>query len=143
MEIDLSNLPESAQKLIALIGLPATLRLVDAYGGCSVNLYSSDTSLDRMADIVGRDNAVILFKWHGSAPFTVPLCNQALKAVRNADILAEFDRLTMEENISARASVMRITRRFTPHIHERTVWRILKTLPKVKVAEDTRQMSLI
>jgi hypothetical protein len=142
MQADLSNLPDSAQKLIALIGLPATLRLVDAYGGCAVNLYNSDTSLDRMAETVGRDNAVILFKWYGNAPFTVPLCNRALKAVRNADILAEFDRLTMQERISARASVIRITRRYTPHIHERTIWRILKTPPEVK-APDPRQLSLI
>lgn len=136
------HLPKSAQNLIALIGLPSTLRLVDTHGGITVNLYNSETSLTRMGETVGRENAERLLKFYGNAPFTVPLCMHALKSVRNAEILAEFDRLTMKEKLSARASVMRITRRFTPHIHERTIWRILKTPPEVKPA-DPRQMSLI
>lgn len=142
MHADLPNLPMSAQKLIALIGLPATLRLVDAHGGCAINLYNSDNSLDRMAETVGRDAAMKLLKFYGNDPFTVPLCNRALKAVRNAEILAEFDRLTMEEGLSARTSVTRITRRFTPYIHERTIWRILKAPVNIKPA-DPRQMSLL
>lgn len=139
---DQSHLPKSAQTLIALIGLPSTLRLVDEYGGNAVNLYNSETSLDRMGETVGRENAGKLLKFYGNTPFTVPLCMQALKSVRNAEILAEFDRLTMEEKLSARASVVRITRKFTPHIHERTVWRILKTTLEPKKI-DPRQLSLI
>jgi hypothetical protein len=139
----IEHLPKSAQNLIALIGLPSTLRLVDAHGGITINLYNSDTSLERMADLVGQDNARALLKFYGNAPFTVPMCMLALKAVRNAEILAEFDRLTLQEKLSARASVTLITRRFTPHIHERTIWRILKTLPDAPRATDERQMSLI
>jgi hypothetical protein len=139
---DLSHLPSSAQKLIALIGLPSTLRLVDVHGGCTLNLYNSENSLERMAETVGREAAVVLFKFYGNAPFTVPLCHRALKIVRNAEILAEFDRLTMQEKLSARASVIRITRRFKPHIHERTIWRILKTTG-IPEPVNERQMSLI
>jgi hypothetical protein len=137
------HLPKSARDLIALIGLPSTLRLVDTHGGIMVNLYNTDTSMDRMAGVVGLDNARALLKFYGSTPFTVPVCMRALKAVRNAEILAEFDRLTQEEKLSARASVIKISRRFTPHIHERTIWRILKTLPDVNPPADLRQMSLI
>jgi hypothetical protein len=142
MQTDLSHLPSSAQKLIALIGLPATLRLVDAHGGCALNLYHSENSLERMGETVGRDAAFKLLQFYGNAPFTIPLCHRALKAVRNAEILAEFDNLTMRDGLSARAAVARITRRFTPYIHERTIWRILKTTGDVKVV-DPRQMSLI
>ncbi|MDQ2822440.1 MAG: hypothetical protein M3Y65_19030 [Pseudomonadota bacterium] len=137
------HLPKSAQNLIALIGLPSTLRLVDTHGGITVNLYNSENSLERMAEIVGPENARALLKFYGSVPFTVPMCMHALKAVRNAEILAEFDRLTQQEKLSARASVTLITRRFTPHIHERTIWRILKTLPDSPPPLDDRQGSLI
>lgn len=137
------HLPKSAQDLITLIGLPSTLRLVDMFGGTTVNLYNSVTSLQRMAETVGEDNAKALLKFYGNAPFTVPMCMFALKAVRNAEILAEFDRLTQKDGLSARASVVLITRRFTPHLHERTIWRILKTLPHFVPPPDSRQMSLI
>ncbi len=140
--VDHANLPKSAQNLIALIGLPSALRLVDTHGGCTLNLYNSETSIERMAATVGRANAQALLKFYGSTPFTVPMCMHALKAVRNAEILAEFDRLTMKEKLSARSAVMQITRRFTPHIHERTIWRILKTPPGPKPT-DERQLSLI
>lgn len=137
------HLPKSARDLIALIGLPSTLRLVDTHGGIMVNLYNTDTSMERMAAVVGLANARALLKFYGAAPFTVPVCMRALKAVRNAEILAEFDRLTTEEKLSARASVIKISMRFTPHIHERTIWRILKTLPHEPPPADTRQLSLI
>jgi len=132
----------TAQKLVALVGLPLTLRLVDAYGGRAINLYNSDNSLDRMAELIGRDGAQKLLSFFGNAPFTVPLCKSALTVLRNRTILAEFDRLTIGEGLSARASVARITRMFTPHIHERTIWRVLKTTGEIK-AVDPRQMSLI
>ena len=142
MQTDLSCLPMTAQKLVALVGLPLTLRLVDAYGGRAINLYNSDNSLDRMAELIGRDGAQKLLLFFGNAPFTVPLCKRALTILRNRTILAEFDRLTIDEGLSARASVARITRLFTPHIHERTIWRVLKTTGEIK-AVDPRQMSLI
>ncbi|HTD05871.1 hypothetical protein [Undibacterium sp.] len=142
MQTDLSHLPQSAQKLIALIGLPATLRLVDAHGGHGINLYNSENSLERMTETVGREAAQKLLRFYGNDPFTVPLCHRALKAVRNAEILAEFDRLTMQEGLSARASVIRITRHFNPYIHERTIWRILKLTNEASVI-DPRQLSLL
>jgi hypothetical protein len=141
-EPDLSHLPASAQKLVALIGLSATLRLVDLHGGHLINLYNSDTSLQRMGSVIGQDAAQALLKFYGNAPFTVPLCHSALKAVRNATIHAEFDRLTIDEGLSARESVIRITRLFTPHLHERTIWRVLKQSTTFKVV-DVRQMTLL
>lgn len=143
MQPDLSTLPASVQKLIALIGLPATLCLVDKFGGCIITLYDSENSLQRMADTIGQDAAIKLLKFYGNAPFTVPLCYRALKSVRNADVHAEFDRLTMEEKLSARAAVARITRRFTPYLHERTIWRILKRSSAPVKLDDPRQMNLI
>lgn len=143
MQTDLSHLPTTAQKLVAVIGLPCALRLLDAYGGRTVNLYNSENSMDKMAGLIGREAAEKLFKFYGNTPFTVPTCQRAMKLVRNKEVLAEFDKLTAgPDGLSARKAVAQITRRFTPYMHERTVWRILKTTgepPKV----DSRQMTLI
>lgn len=143
MQTDLSHLPTTAQKLVAVVGLPCALRLLDAYGGRTVNLYNSENSLEKMAALIGREASEKLLKFFGNAPFTVPTCQRAMKLVRNREVLAEFDKLTAGRNgVSARQAVAQITRRFTPYMHERTVWRILKTtgeLPK----SDPRQMSLL
>lgn len=137
----LAHLPASAQKLIALIGLMATLRLIDAHGGTAINLYNSQTSLDKMGKIIGREAATKLLKFFGSDPFTVPNCKRAIILFRNAGILAQFDHLTLGEGLSARASVVAISRR--QQLHERQVWRILKTTGTETKEVDPRQMSLI
>lgn len=144
-EIDpaLAHLPMTAQKLIALVGLVNALRLIDAHGGTAINLYHSATSLEKMAAIVGREGAEKMLRFFGSDPFTVPTCRRAMIILRNRQILNEFDQLTMRDKLSARAAVAKITRRFTPHIHERTIWRILKTTGTETSAVDPRQMSLI
>lgn len=139
----LQHLPMTAQKLIMLVGVVNALRLIDAHGGTAINLYHSNTSLEKMAAIVGRDGAEKMLRFFGSDPFTVPTCRRAMIIVRNRQILREFDRLTMQEKFSARGAVAAITRQFTPHIHERTIWRILKTTGTEATTVDSRQMSLI
>lgn len=143
MQTDLTHLPTTAQKLVAVIGLPCALRLLDAYGGRTVNLYNSENSLEKMSTIIGRDGAEKLLRFYGNAPFTVPTCQRAMRLVRNKEVLAEFDRLTAgDKGLSARQAVALITRGFTPYMHERTVWRILKTTGEPEKM-DPRQMSLI
>jgi len=65
MQNDLSHLPTTAQKLIDVIGVPLALRLVEACGGHTINMYNSDSSLEKMAVIVGREAAEKLFKFYG------------------------------------------------------------------------------
>ena len=142
MRAHLTHLPESTKKLIALIGLPVTLRLVDVYGGHTINLYNSESSLERMAETVGRDCAQKLLSHYGNDPFSVALCAKALTALRDADIRAEFDRLTTQQDLSGRAAVTHITRKFAP-ITDRTIWRILKKSDVAPEPVDTRQMCLI
>jgi hypothetical protein len=125
MEPYFSSLAASARELIDLIGLESMLLLVDAYGGSDVNLYNSERSLGRMGATIGRANAELLLKRYGTTPFTVPMCEGLRRAVRNAGILAEFDRLT-GEGVSARESATLISRRLIPKMHTRSVWRILK-----------------
>lgn len=140
MEPDLSYLPTSVQKLVALIGVPLTLRIVDQFGGTTLHLYRSEACVSKLADVVGREGAQKIIGFFGNTPLTVATCGKALTLLRNRDILAMFDRLTMTEGLSARSAVSRIVRDF--RVHERSVWRILNTTGEPKLV-DERQLSLI
>lgn len=142
---DVSHLPESAQRLVALIGLPATVLLVEKHGGKELTLYNRGDSVARIAATIGFDGAASLLHFFGSDPFTVPLCTHALRAVRNAKIHAEYDRLTIVDKWTGKASIHHIVDVF--RVGERQVKRILKQeshVPLVKTKPvDPRQMNLL
>ncbi|MGO4380354.1 Mor transcription activator family protein [Pseudoduganella sp. RAF53_2] len=143
METDLSHLPPSAQRLVGIIGLPATLLLVDRHGGKALRLYKTGESIERLTEAVGAIAAGQLLNHFGSDPFTVPKCRDALNDVRNARIHREYDRLTQIEKRSGRDSVHCLVEQFC--LSERHVWRVLKQTtrqPKVAVV-DSRQLSLL
>jgi hypothetical protein len=142
MDNDLSHLPDSVQKLIALIGLPLTLRMVDVFGGTTLYLYRSDACAEKLSAVVGAGAADKIIRFFGNTPLTIATCKNAMIIVRNRDILAKFDQLTLREGKSARASVQEIVRDYTPHLHERTIWRVLKKTGEVEPV-DPRQMSLL
>lgn len=141
---DVSHLPKSAQRLVALIGLPATALLVEKHGGKDLTLYNRGDSIARIAAIIGDEAADKLFQFYGSDPFSVPLCSAALSAVRNAKIHADYDRFMTDEKLSGRESIHRIVDAF--RLSERQIKRILKksSVP-VKRAKpvDERQMTLL
>lgn len=145
MEQDISHLPPSAQRLIGIIGLQATLIMVDKHGGKTLRLYQTGETMELLAGAIGTAAAGALFDYFGIEPFIVPKCRAALNDVRNARIHAEYDRLTREERRSGRDSVHRLVEKFG--LAERQVWRILKrssqaAAPREKPL-DPRQMSLI
>lgn len=142
MDGDLSHLPGSVQKLIALIGLPLTLRMVDEFGGTTLYLYRSDACVEKLAAVVGAEAAQKIIRFFGNTPVTIATCKHSLVILRNRDILAAFDRLTLREGFSARRAVQQIALGYTPQLHERTIWRILKKTGQVEPV-DPRQMSLI
>lgn len=147
MEHDVSHLPRSAQLLVALIGLPVTMLLVDKFGGKDVRLYKGGDSLARLANKIGAEAAGKLFDHFGSDQFNVPKCDDALKVVRNARIHAEYDRMTGAERRSDRDAVHRLVDAFG--LGERQVRRILKkpgghTPRAARTASvDPRQLSLL
>lgn len=141
---DLSHLPASAQCLVAVVGLPAAMQLVDKHGGKTLRLYQSGESIERVTAAIGTVAAGQLLDYFGSDPFIVPKCRDALNDVRNARIHAEYDRLTQGERRSGRDSVHRLVEQFG--LSERQVWRILNQVSRpapAPRATDPRQMSLL
>ncbi|OON62303.1 hypothetical protein B0920_02155 [Massilia sp. KIM] len=141
MDNDLSHLPGSVQKLIALIGLPLTLRMVEVFGGTTLYLYRSEACVQKLSSVVGAEAAQKIISFFGNTPVTIATCKNALVTLRNRDILARFDHLTMVEKLSARASVLQIVKDYTPPIHERTIWRVLKKTGQAEPV-DPRQQKL-
>jgi hypothetical protein len=144
MEPNVSHLPSSAQRLVALIGLPATVLLVERHGGKELKLYARGNSVADLAAIIGRAEADKLFDYFGSDPIGVPRCTAALRELRNSRIHADFDRLTGAQGLSGQRAIHHIVESFG--LTERQIWRILKTadVPRlVKKPVDERQLSLI
>lgn len=142
---NVSHLPISAQRLIALIGLPATLLLVEKQGGRTFRLFNTGSSIERVIAAVGEVDAWKLYRAFGSDQFDVPKCKEALIGVRDGDIHAMFDRLTNVDGRSARDSIRLIND--IHHLTERHIWRILKKpsiVPREKKSlGDPRQLSFL
>lgn len=90
-EIDIEDLPGILRELVELMGLPATLKLVDHYGGVRLYVpvkYDSDHVLVRQ---IGAAAATILIEHYGGEEhFDIPKAERALRAVRDRRIRAEY-----------------------------------------------------
>ena len=86
-------LPDSAQALIGLIGLSATIELVRAFGG--VKLYTPRNYARQQAlfaDVIGDRLAEIVCQAHvDQGPWNIPRCLGPLRAVRDQAIRADYD----------------------------------------------------
>lgn len=145
MQPDLSHLPQSAQLMVGVIGLPATVLFVERFGGKTLSLHRRGDSVKRLASVIGAAAADALFDCYGSDTIVVPRCTAALKSLRNEKILAEFDRITGPERQTTRVAIHSIVDHFG--LTERQIWRILKTSSVPRQAKqkpvDERQLSLI
>lgn len=149
MTLSLAHLPRSARDLVELIGLPATLRLVEAYGGKTLDIAKGKRERGRaqhqeIAERIGALAAKKLAGRYGGAPFRVPSCKRAVLAARDAALQARFDELTGAGGTSARRAVPRLVDEFG--IGDSAVWRALKR-PAGAVAiaatvADEKQMGL-
>lgn len=85
------QLPVSMLRLIDVVGLPAVIALVREYGGTGVFIPLPENihGTHRVAELIGLDNMRRLAELHGREYLEIPLCKQAMRAARNADIAAK------------------------------------------------------
>lgn len=149
VKLSLDHLPPLARDLVDLIGLPAMLRLVDAYGGKTIDLAKGKRTRGLMQhqEIAERIGAVATKKLvgrYGGAPLSVPNCKRAVLAMRDADLQARFDELTTAGDYSARRAVMVLVDEFG--IGDSAIWRALKRESGTAAIDakvvDTVQMGL-
>lgn len=124
-----NHLPEKVRELIYLIGMPATWRLVDEYGGQTLHVPVGKRPkgrelLDEIGEVIGAEAAGKLSLNFGGEYVYIPLCKRAMLAPRDASLQERFDALTSKDGIGARAAVLQLVREFG--ISDTTVWRVLK-----------------
>lgn len=120
-------LPEAIQTLIRLIGLSASVRLVEQLGGTTFPVALRKSRLgeiryEALSEVVGSDAADAITKHYGGDSLYIPRCVTALRELMHREIRAEFDAMTREH--SAIHAVTQLAVRY--RMSDRHVWRILK-----------------
>lgn len=126
-EVNESLLPGILQEMADLIGLPATLKLAQHYGG--VRLYVPKTLPEDhvLIDIVGEAAARKLVEQYGGlVHFDIPKAQAVSVALRNSKIRAEWPALSQRQ----------LALKY--HLTERQVRKILA----MEQQDESRQMGL-
>jgi len=108
------DLPAGLQELRELIGLPATLTLVEHYGGIHVKVPSRYFDTNELVRVVGHKATSLLVRRYGGTTLYIAKADGVLRALRNMEIAARFD---------GGARAHRLAREFG--LSERQIWKIL------------------
>lgn len=88
-QIDASDLPPRLAELASVIGLPATLRLVEARGGTRIYVPDTVTSDSWLARLIGLIPFEALVKHYRREFLVLDRAAAALRAVRDRRIIAD------------------------------------------------------
>lgn len=134
VKLSLAHLPRTARDLVDLIGLPATLALIEARAGQVLTVpkrkrKAGEDLFAELADLVGAAAAEKIVGRYGGEYLTVPSCRRAAHAVRDAELQARFDAL-LKSGLGARAVANQLAGEYRLDVS--TVWRASK-----RAAADT------
>lgn len=115
MKLTADDLPESLHEIVELIGLPATLRMVERFGGLTQLYVPRDLEADHaISQAIGITAARKLASHYGTDTLrNIPRCAEGLRRIRNTEICARHPR----ESAAALALAYGLT--------ERQIWTIL------------------
>lgn len=127
-DITQADMPPAVSGLAHLIGLPAALDLVDAFGGLTLRIPHGSNEqgraiLDLLASKIGQAAAQHIATMYGATQLYIPNCKPALLKVRNRQLLIDRNSLAVD-GLSERDIVQCLARRY--RISDRYVWEILK-----------------
>lgn len=90
-ELSIELLPKVLQEFVRLIGLPATMLLVEKFGGLRIYIPLNPTPEHHFAQLIGFANLERLSEVYGREDhFELPKAERALLALRNAKMRAEY-----------------------------------------------------
>jgi len=126
--VDTLPLPELAADMVARMGLPDTLRIIERLGGLTVRIAVRDTPAcqsprEPLARLLGKDLERALHHHYASEILYIPRCAQLLAQQRNCAIHGAFEAL-LRDGKSARSIVAILARQFG--LSDRRIWDILK-----------------
>ena len=133
-------LPDTVRLMVRLVGLPATLQLVERLGGTTWPVAKGNNRLgqirhEALAEVVGGDAASVLARHFGGDTLYIPRCAKAVREMRDRSLREEFDQLTRENSALHAVTVLALKYRLA----DRQIWRILK---KPDQSGETRQVPL-
>jgi Mor family transcriptional regulator len=90
-DLSMELLPKVLQDFVRLIGLHATMLLVERFGGLRIYIPLNPKPDHHFAQLIGIDNLVKLSKVYGREDhFELPKAERALLAIRNAKMKADY-----------------------------------------------------
>lgn len=90
-DLSIELLPKLLQDFVRLIGLRATMLLVERFGGLRIYIPLNPTADHHFAQLIGLENLKKLSAVYGlENHFELPKAERALLAIRNAKMKAEY-----------------------------------------------------
>lgn len=125
------SMPAMAREIAGLIGMPDTLRLVEALGGTTFPVPKRGNKLGELRfsmleQAVGVKAAEILCQQYGGTNLYIPRCAEALRIARDAEIIEYFD-MAIAKGRTGTGVVVELALKYK--ISDRRVWDILKKTP--------------
>lgn len=111
-DLDVDLLEPLLRQLVDLIGLPATMALVDAFGGTLLNIPRQADQNPTLVTLIGTERAAILGRELGPDRRLIPSAGRALTELRDRRIMVALQT----------RSVRQVAREFG--LGERRVWQI-------------------
>ncbi|MEX2524478.1 MAG: Mor transcription activator family protein [Gammaproteobacteria bacterium] len=90
-EIDDDLLPDSLKPIADLIGLPATISLVESYGGVRIYIPRSPGEDHPLVQRIGLEAAESLARIYDGEPVELPMASAALRDARDRELLRRAD----------------------------------------------------
>ncbi|AHG74220.1 hypothetical protein X781_20750 [Mannheimia sp. USDA-ARS-USMARC-1261] len=131
-------LPESVKEIVDLIGLPATEKLIKAFGGFSFQFSKGKVYFEKLEEVLGKEDAEKLHSYLKANRAYLPRCQTTLRLLRNERIYADYCRMTEQEGISGRLAIMQICSKYG--VCDRIAWdavRYLKSKPKQPITQTS------
>lgn len=96
-EIDLDLLPGTLREIAGLIGIPATMKLVDRYGGVRLYVPQKLDASHTLVIWIGAQNAQKLVDEYGGETLEIPKAEAALREIRNREIRSLYPQLSQRD----------------------------------------------
>jgi hypothetical protein len=116
-------LPESAQEIALIIGVENLERFIKEFGGTTFK-FSKGRNFTHLKNVIGEESAEKIQKFFANEEVYIPLCQTALRVLRNYRIKADFIYYTQKQGLSGRKSMLHLAPKY--QLSNRTLWEIIK-----------------
>ncbi|MEB3462722.1 Mor transcription activator family protein [Pasteurella multocida] len=140
-EIDLKNvakhLPDVVHEMINIAGFHNTEKIIKRFGGARFRFTDGAHYFPRLSGLIGEQDAIKLRQHFSSEEVYIPRCDVALRVLRNQNLKADFDYLTLKEEKSDKIALLDICYKY--QLSERQVREIIASFRR---ENTSRQESL-